>query len=608
MRTDCLYYRMRFITYVLIVAIAVLSPVTVTFSDGGRLTVKPGQLTLHSEENQAKPLAGERKKQEAPNFGPNVLIFDPTQTNIQERVDAVFREQERAQFGSGRYALLFKPGRYELNIEVGFYTHVAGLGRIPGDVMIEGAVRTDAAWMGHNATCNFWRSVENLTVTPRRDRGAMMWAVSQAAPMRRTHIRGDLHLSSGGWSSGGFLADCKVDGNVVSGSQQQWFSRNSEWRQWDGGNWNMVFAGCVNTPAGEWPRRPFTVVDKTPVIREKPYLFVDEDERWCVRVPPLSREGTLGLTWKNGQAFGEVLPIENFHLASPDTDTAASINAALRDGKNILFTPGVYSLDDSIVVSRVGTVVLGLGLPSLVPEGGKPAMLVEAGEGVVLSGVIFDASDREVETLLQIGRPDRRVDRGENPVCMHDIFCRVGGYGPGRAKCMVTIYDDNVVGDNLWLWRADHGRNVGWSKNTCATGLRVEGDNVTIYGLFVEHTQAHQTIWNGNGGRVIFYQSEMPYDPPSQEAWQSQDGTGFASYKVGEHVKTHEACGLGVYHVFRAAPVVAENAFETPLGPGIKMQHMVTFRLGGGKPNSGIRHVINGKGGSVIDGQKATVD
>jgi len=449
MRTDCLYYRMRFITYVLIVAIAVLSPVTVTFSDGGRLTVKPGQLTLHSEENQAKPLAGERKKQEAPNFGPNVLIFDPTQTNIQERVDAVFREQERAQFGSGRYALLFKPGRYELNIEVGFYTHVAGLGRIPGDVMIEGAVRTDAAWMGHNATCNFWRSVENLTVTPRRDRGAMMWAVSQAAPMRRTHIRGDLHLSSGGWSSGGFLADCKVDGNVVSGSQQQWFSRNSEWRQWDGGNWNMVFAGCVNTPAGEWPRRPFTVVDKTPVIREKPYLFVDEDERWCVRVPPLSREGTLGLTWKNGQAFGEVLPIENFHLASPDTDTAASINAALRDGKNILFTPGVYSLDDSIVVSRVGTVVLGLGLPSLVPEGGKPAMLVEAGEGVVLSGVIFDASDREVETLLQIGRPDRRVDRGENPVCMHDIFCRVGGYGPGRAKCMVTIYDDNVVGDNL---------------------------------------------------------------------------------------------------------------------------------------------------------------
>jgi hypothetical protein len=370
----------------------------------------------------------------------------------------------------------------------------------------------------------------------------------------------------------------------------------------------MVFAGCVNPPAGEWPSRPFTVVEKTPIIREKPYLFVDEDKRWCIRVPPLSCEGTLGLTWKDGQAFGEVLPIEDFHLARADTDTAATINAALRDGKNILFTPGIYSLDDSIVVSRVGTVLLGLGLPSLVPAGGKLAMLVEAGEGVVLSGVIFDASDREVETLLQIGRSDRRVGREENPVCLHDIFCRVGGYGPGRAKCMVTIYDDNVVGDNLWLWRADHGRNVGWSENTCDTGLRVEGDNVTIYGLFVEHTQAHQTIWNGNGGRVIFYQSEMPYDPPSQEAWQSEDGDGFASYKVGEHVKTHEACGLGVYHVFRGASVVAENAFETPIGPGIRMQHMVTFRLGGGKPGSGIRHVINGKGGSVVDGQKATVD
>jgi hypothetical protein len=124
----------------------------------------------------------------------------------------------------------------------------------------------------------------------------------------------------------------------------------------------------------------------------------------------------------------------------------------------------------------------------------------------------------------------------------------------------------------------------------------------------VRATQAHQTIWNGNGGRVIFYQSEMPYDPPSQEAWQSKDGDGFASYKVGENVKTHEACGLGVYHVFRGAPVVAENAFQTPIGPGIKMQNMVTFRLGGGKPGSGIRHVINGKGGSVVDGQKATVD
>ncbi|UCG56481.1 MAG: coagulation factor 5/8 type domain-containing protein [Phycisphaerales bacterium] len=551
---------------------------------------------------------GEGERPEAPDFWPNVLVFEPTQINVQEQVDNVFHEQERAQFGSGRYALLFKPGHYELNVEVGFYTHVAGLGRIPEDVVIEGAVRTDAAWMNRNATCNFWRSVENLTIIPRRDRGAMMWAVSQAAPMRRTLIRGDLHLSSGGWSSGGFLADCRIDGDVVPGSQQQWFSRNCQWRQWNGGNWNMVFAGCVNPPAGEWPARPFTVVAETPVIREKPYLFVDEDGRWCVRVPPLSRQGTVGLTWEDGQSPGDVLSIERFHIAKPDSDTAATINAALRAGENILFTPGIYSLDDTIVVSRESTVILGLGFPSLTPTGGKPAMLIEAGEGVIVSGVIFDASSRDVETLLQIGLPDGRSGDGENPICLHDVFCRVGGYGPGKAKCMVTIYDDDVIGDNLWLWRADHGRNVGWSENTCDTGLRVEGDNVTIYGLFVEHTQRHQTVWNGDGGRVIFYQSEMPYDPPSQEAWQDEKGTGFASYKVGDHVKTHQACGLGVYHVFRGAPVIAENAFETPTGPKIKMQHMITFRLGGGKPGSGIRHVINGRGGSVIDGQKATVD
>jgi hypothetical protein len=583
------------------------SPAT-TSSNGDKLITGTVPPTPVAGEDETKPSTGERERLDAPDFGPNVLVFDPELTNTQERVDAVFRKQERAQFGSGRYALLFKPGRYELSVEVGFYTHVAGLGRVPGDVMIDGAVRTDAAWMNRNATCNFWRSVENLTVTPQRDHGAMMWAVSQAAPMRRTHIRGNLHLSSGGWSSGGFLADCKVDGDVIPGSQQQWFSRNCQWRQWNGGNWNMVFAGCVNPPAGEWPARPFTVVDETPVIREKPYLSVAGDERWFVRVPPLSRQGTVGLTWKDGQSPGDVLPIEKFHIARPDTDTAATINAALRIGKNLLFTPGIYSLDDPIVVSRESTVILGLGLPSLIPTGGKPAMLVEAGEGVIISGVIFDASDREVETLLQIGCPGRRSGHGENPICLHDIFCRVGGYGPGRARRMVTIYNDNVIGDNLWLWRADHGRNVGWSENTCETGLLVEGDNVTIYGLFVEHTQKHQTVWNGDSGRVIFYQSEMPYDPPSQQVWQDENGTGFASYKVGEHVKTHQAYGLGVYHVFRRAPVIAENAIETPTGSGIKMQHMITFRLGGGKPGSGIRHVINGRGGSVIDGQKATVD
>ena len=189
-------------------------------------------------------------------------------------------------------------------------------------------------------------------------------------------------------------------------------------------------------------------------------------------------------------------------------------------------------------------------------------------------------------------------------MCSSDL---VGGASAGTTDCMVTIHSSNVVGDNFWLWRADHGRDVGWTANRNKTGLIVNGNDVTIYGLFVEQTQEYQTIWNGNGGRVYFYQSEMPYDPPSQEAWRHGDVNGFASYKVADGVTTHEAWGLGVYCVFYKAPVLAENAIETPVAPSVKMHHMVTIRLGG-QPGSGISHVINGTGEPVITKQKTIVD
>ncbi len=195
-----------------------------------------------------------------PDFGPNVLVFDPSMTGIQNKIDDVFAKQERNQFGTDRYAYLFKPGKYNLDVQVGFYMQVLGLGQSPDDVAITGAVRSKARWFGGNATCNFWRIVENLSVTPTQDKNVNVWAVSQGASIRRTHVKGNLNLSDGGWSSGGFIADCKIDGRVESGSQQQWFSRNADWGSWNGGSWNMVFVGTVKPPAGDWPRRPFTVV------------------------------------------------------------------------------------------------------------------------------------------------------------------------------------------------------------------------------------------------------------------------------------------------------------------------------------------------------------
>jgi hypothetical protein len=393
---------------------------------------------------------------------------------------------------------------------------------------------------------------------------------------------------------------------VFAGSQQQWFSRQSGWQAWTGGIWNMVFAGCENPPAGTWPEKPFTVIRETPALREKPFLVL-RGGAWFVRVPVLVEKPANGPDWGRGAAPGKDLPLADFHLAQPGKDTAATLNGALQAGRHLLFTPGIYQLDDTLVVKRPGTVVLGLGLPSLMPRTGRTVLRVEADEGVTISGLVVDASPVETDTLVQFGLPGANAGSKSNPVVVHDLFCRVGGYGEGKAKRMVAIHTRYLIGDNFWLWRADHGAKVAWTESTCDTGLVVEGDDVTLFGLFVEHAQGYQTRWNGERGRVFFYQSEMPYDPPSQEAWTSPTGSGYASYKIGDQVKTHQAWGLGVYHVFKKAVVIADHAIEVPAGPGIELNHLFTFRLGGGKPGSGIRNVVNGHGGETIAAQKATV-
>ncbi|MBN1505265.1 MAG: coagulation factor 5/8 type domain-containing protein [Sedimentisphaerales bacterium] len=586
--TESLCTSIRSLACVMIVVLAVTS------SDGGTSSAAFGQLALEAAANPSDPALSKKEQGKAPDFGPHVMVLDPTQADVQQRVDAVFREQERAQFGPGRFALLFKPGHYKLNVEVGFYTQVAGLGRVPSDVTIEGAVRTDAAWMRHNATCNFWRSVENLTVGPRRDGGAMIWAVSQAAPMRRTHIQGDLHLSSGGWSSGGFLADCKIDGRVVSGSQQQYFSRNCQWNRWSGGVWNMVFVGVNDPPSGNWPRSPHTTVEQTPIVREKPFLHVDGDGNYFVFVPSL-RTNSRGTTWEDGIAAGESIPIDRFHIAHADRDSAASMNAALAEGKNLLLTPGIYNLEDRIQVDRAGTVVLGLGLATLKPNNGSIGMRVADVDGVKLAGILFDAGETNSPVLLEVGPPGSSRDHSANPTSCHDIFCRVGGAGVGQATVSVFINSNDVIGDHFWIWRADHGSGVGWETNVTRNGLVVKGENVTAFGLFVEHYHEYQTLWQGNGGRVYFYQNELPYDPPSQEQWQHDGVNGWAAYKVDDAVTSHEAWGLGSYCTFHNSRVVSANrSFEVPVNPGVRLHHLVTVSLGG---KGVISHVINDTGG-----------
>ncbi len=533
-----------------------------------------------------------------PDFGANVMVFAPSMSSqaIQKQIDAVYATQEHNEFGPQRNALLFMPGEYKVDVPVGFYTEVIGLGVTPDSVHITGNVHSDASLGHNNATCTFWRAAEGFAVTPVGGpaAGTMQWAVSQAVPFRRMHVLGSMVLhQNGGWASGGWMSDSLIDGNVGAGPQQQWISRNSEWGSWTGANWNMVFVGVPHPPEGEWPKPPYTKVAETPVVREKPFLEVDAEGRFSVRVPALARD-SAGITWKGGSTPGKAIPLSRFYLARAGVDTAATINAQLDAGKNLLLTPGIYDLTEPIRVSRPDTVVMGLGFATLRPVKGTAAMTTADVNGVIIAGLLFDAGAETSPVLLELGPEGSKAGHARNPISLHDVFFRVGGAGVGRAKVNLRINSNDTIVDHTWIWRADHGAGVGWNLNTSANGLVVNGSDVTIYGLFVEHHQEFQVLWNGNGGRTYFYQSEIPYDPPDQASYTSAAGTnGWASYKVADGVTNHEAWGLGIYSVFTYPDVVLTRAIETPKSPQVRFHDMITVALG---DHGAISHVIDDTG------------
>jgi hypothetical protein len=526
-------------------------------------------------------------------FGPNVFVYTPhtPAAEMQSRIDSVYARQQHSEFSTARYAFLFLPGDYHLDVPIGFYTQVLGLGPAPDDTHITGNFHVDAANRSDNATTTFWRSAEGLSVTPTVT--PMRWAVSQAVALRRMHIRGDIVLNqNNGWASGGWLSDTLVDGTVDSGTQQQWISRNAEWQTWHGANWNMVFVGVNHPPAGDWPSPPFTKINTVPVLREKPFLIADARGNFSMIVPALTHN-TSGVSWHGGSTSGRSIPLSHFFIARP-TDSADTINRSLAAGKNLIFTPGIYDLTDTLNITHKDTVVFGLGFATIHPITGKAAMHVADVDGVTVSGLLFDAGPKLSPVLLEVGTPGAHTSHTANPISLHDIFFRVGGAGPGKTINNLVLHADDTIVDHTWIWRADHGANVGWTDNLSANGLTVNGNNVTIYGLFVEHHQQYQVLWNGERGRTYFYQSEIPYDPPTQTDWRSSPATsGWASYKVADNVQSHEAFGLGVYSVFRHHNVTLSNAIETPVHPGIHFNHMITIAL----DNLGeITHIINATG------------
>ncbi len=546
---------------------------------------------------------------QAPNFGANVLIFDSSMSmaSIQSQLNAVFSLQNSgstSQFNTNRYAVLFKPGTYNVSINLGYYMQVLGLGLSPDNVKINGSLDSHAFLANGNATCNFWLSSENLDVSSTN--GYTMWAVSQGTSFRRMHVQNNVYLcewsGSQNWASGGFLVDSKIDGSVNPIGQQQWLSRNNSYAGWSGGNWNFVFLGDSSPPPQTWPGPypSYTVITNVPLIREKPFLYIDSNTNFFVMVPNL-KTNSVGTSWAGGPTPGVSVPVSQFYIAQPGIDNAGTINAALNSGLNLILTPGIYHLTNSILVTNPDTIVFGLGFPTLIPTNRNPAMVISDVDGVKVSGIIFDAGTTASPSLLEVGTATTAVDHSADPICLYDICSRVGGEFVGTTTNCVTINANNVLGDNIWLWRADHGNSgtVGWTINPSQSGLVVNGNNVTIYGLFNEHHEQYQTLWNGNWGRVYFYQSELPYDAPTQSAWSHNSVNGYASYKVASGVTSHQAYGLGVYGVFNTSNVKCYNTIETPTSSQQVNVHDMINVLITAQTGTEMTHIINGTGATL---------
>lgn len=558
----------------------------------------------------------------APDFGANVTIIDPSMPVDAINATLQALATKSTGFDEVRNAVYFMPGIYGsaagadnpgtatgyINSPVGFMETLQGLGAAPDDVTINGNLRAGQA-TGFSLN-TFWRSLANVKINPIETDEAtphtMRWNTSQAAPIRRVDIVGNLDLS-GGSAGGNLISNSRISGSVLAGfrwvtdatrlgGQFYYYIHDSQIGSFQGHFANYVFSGVKGAPAAEFNPGDVTSLPNTPVSREAPFLFVDH-KIFKVSVPE-ARTRARGYQWDARTS----LSLDKFFIAKP-TDTAQTINDALLHGKDLILTPGVYKVAEAIHIVRANTIIMGMGLATVTPINGTAAIQVDDVPGVSISAITIDANTVNSPVLVQLGTRSDHVRGGNGragliSTTLSDVFVRVGGsYASSHATTSFEINQDNVLIDHTWLWRADHGARgtTGWTVNTGDHGLVVNGDHVTALGLFVEHYQKTQIVWNGEAGQTIFLQSEAPYDPPSQAAYMNGTENGYPFYEVADNVRSHDASGMTAMTLFMAkTPIFIHSAYRAPMSGNVRFHNILGGVLLG---TGGIENIINNSGG-----------
>ena len=278
------------------------------------------------------------------------------------------------------------------------------------------------------------------------------------------------------------------------------------------------------------------------------------------------------------------------------------INNALARGQNLILTPGIYDIAQTIQVKKADTVVLGMGHATLTAVGGAVPLEIKDAAGIIVAGITIDAGTTLSPVRLRVGSatstypvPAGQPDHAQRRVLPRRRAARRQGDDRARGQLRQRAHRPHLGVARRPRSRRIHGPDTErWNTNIGTNGVIVNGDNVTATGLFVEHFQTYNTLWNGENGRVILYQNELPYDPPTQADWTQPDGTlGYPGYKVADDVTTHRLDGGGVYVFNQNNPsIVTENGFTVPETPGVQLHHIMTVNLSAGT----ILHVVNGVG------------
>ena len=506
-------------------------------------------------------------------FGPNVTIFDASESV--STINAALS----AHYTSANHEFFFLPGSYgdasatpttattsnTIDAQVASGSVVAGLGASPCDVVINGnlGIYNDSLAIRPS-------QLENLTINPIESgdpADTMTWSTSQEATWRRVNLLGNLleaalpyttglclnacapfpgsGINGSGAVENGFeIANSNITGDVIDTNGQNTagvsgqdgnsdpYIQGSHIGGAQGFGSDTMFAGDTGSvPATNFgpathsrPAGSNVNVKFLPEVRESPFVYYRNGQFYVF--DPRAQFARRGYDWRVGRFAGTSLPLSDFYLANSTTDTAATINAALATGEDVLLEPGAYSVSAPLTVPNANEVILGLGEATVTASTNTSTIVVnDAARGTILAGfsangLAFNATTNTgpyAAEQIEIGNTPHASGSLTDPTTLSDVSTI------SNSTTDELINQNDVLLNQAEIQSNNNGGNgyttTNWPAESSGDyGVIVNGNDVTLEGIWLEHFKMTEATWNGDGGQVIFLENELPLTIPYSAA------------------------------------------------------------------------------------------